>query len=126
MVLTTLRPILNAQIEADTMLMTDKAVVYRTIGQDFRHHLTVEHGVGEYVRGGVHTNTIEGYFSVFKRGITGTYHHVSTAANGGCRSGLPFYIPTARSCGPPSRRFSAWRLSNAVRNMIPSWPRPWR
>jgi transposase-like protein len=73
----TLRPILNAQIEADTMLMTDEAVVYRSIGTDFRHHLTVEHGIGEYVRGGVHTNTIEGYFSIFKRGITGTYHHVS-------------------------------------------------
>jgi transposase-like protein len=73
----TLRPILNAQIATDTMLMTDEAVVYRTIGTDFRHHLTVEHGIGEYVRGGVHTNTIEGYFSIFKRGITGTYHHVS-------------------------------------------------
>jgi transposase-like protein len=73
----TLRPILQAQIEADTMLMTDEAAMYRSIGKSFRHHFTVEHGIGEYVRGGIHTNTIEGYFSVFKRGIVGTYHHVS-------------------------------------------------
>lgn len=33
--------------------------------------------IGEYVRGDVHTNTIEGYFSIMKRGITGVYHHVS-------------------------------------------------
>jgi transposase-like protein len=73
----TLRPILNAHIAQDTMLMTDEAAMYRTIGKDFKHHFAVEHGIGEYVRGGAHTNTVEGYFSVFKRGIYGTYHHVS-------------------------------------------------
>jgi hypothetical protein len=36
-----------------------------------------EHGIGEYVRGDAHTNTIEGYFSILKRGIDGVYHHVS-------------------------------------------------
>ena len=73
----TLRPILEAQIHTDTMLMTDEAAMYRSIGKHFRHHFAVEHGIGEYVRGGIHTNTIEGYFSVFKRGIMGTYHHIS-------------------------------------------------
>jgi hypothetical protein len=43
----------------------------------FANHQTVNHSIGEYVRGDVHTNTIEGYFSVLKRGIMGTYHHVS-------------------------------------------------
>jgi hypothetical protein len=37
----------------------------------------VNHSIGEYVRGDVHTNTIEGYFSILKRGINGIYHHVS-------------------------------------------------
>jgi hypothetical protein len=37
----------------------------------------VNHSIGEYVRGEIHTNTIEGYFSIFKRGINGVYHHVS-------------------------------------------------
>ncbi len=37
----------------------------------------VNHSIGEYVRGDAHTNTVEGYFSILKRGIVGTYHHVS-------------------------------------------------
>ena len=44
--------------------------------RDFAHE-TVNHGAGEYVRGDAHTNTVEGYFSVLKRGIHGTFHHVS-------------------------------------------------
>jgi ISXO2-like transposase domain len=41
-------------------------------------HHSVNHSIGEYVRGDIHTNTIEGCFSIMKRGITGVYHHVST------------------------------------------------
>jgi transposase-like protein len=57
-------------------LMTDEAQVYGgdKIGR-IPHH-TVKHGIGEYVRGEVHTNTIEGFFSLFKRGIVGTFHHI--------------------------------------------------
>jgi hypothetical protein len=44
--------------------------------KDFSHQ-KINHGIGEYVRGEAHTNTIEGYFSILKRGITGVYHHVS-------------------------------------------------
>jgi hypothetical protein len=40
-------------------------------------HETVNHEIGEYVRGDVHTNTVEGYFSILKRGIIGTFHSVS-------------------------------------------------
>jgi hypothetical protein len=43
----------------------------------FAKHETVNHNMGEYVRGDAHTNTIEGYFSILKRGTIGTYHHVS-------------------------------------------------
>jgi transposase-like protein len=75
----TLRPILMTQIAADTMLMTDESSVYRSIGKDFKYHFTVQHGIGEYVRGGAHTNTIEGFFSIFKRGMTGVYQHCSSA-----------------------------------------------
>jgi transposase-like protein len=74
----TLRPILKTQIAADSWLMTDESAVYRAIGKDFGQHFTVEHGIGEYVRGGAHTNTIEGVFSIFKRGMTGIYHHCSS------------------------------------------------
>ncbi len=75
----TLKPILQAQIKADTMLMTDEASYYRSIGREFKYHFTVEHGIGEYVRGGAHTNTIEGYFSIFKRGMIGVYQHCGSA-----------------------------------------------
>jgi transposase-like protein len=74
----TLRPILKAQVAADSWLMTDESAVYRSIGKEFGQHFTVEHGIGEYVRGGAHTNTIEGYFSIFKRGMTGVYQHCSS------------------------------------------------
>jgi hypothetical protein len=56
--------------------MTDDADQYRHMHRDFDHEI-VNHGAGEYVRGEAHTNTIESYFAVLKRGITGTYHHVS-------------------------------------------------
>jgi hypothetical protein len=75
----TLRPILKAQVDENSYLMTDEAGVYRKLGNDFAGHGTVNHGAGEYVRlgGFMHTNTAESYFSILKRGITGVYHHVS-------------------------------------------------
>jgi transposase-like protein len=71
----TLRPILRDQIHADSTVMSDDGGA--RLGKEFVKHATVNHSIGEYVRGDVHTNTIEGYFSILKRGITGTYHHVS-------------------------------------------------
>ena len=73
----TLRPIMTAQIKRETSLMTDDAGQYRHMHKDFASHEVVNHGIGEYVRGGAHTNTIESYFAILKRGITGVYHHVS-------------------------------------------------
>lgn len=73
----TLRPILFAQVDRKSDLMTDEGPGVSSAGSDFARHQTVNHGAGEYVRGDAHTNTIEGYFSIFKRGITGTYHHIS-------------------------------------------------
>jgi hypothetical protein len=59
--------------------MTDTAGGYMDVGKEFARHEMVDHGIGEYVRGDAHSNTVEGYFSVLKRGIVGTYHHVSKA-----------------------------------------------
>jgi transposase-like protein len=73
----TLRPILFSQVNRDSFIMTDEGAVAKGLGREFGNHETVNHSIGEYVRGGAHTNTIEGYFSVLKRGIIGTYHHVS-------------------------------------------------
>jgi transposase-like protein len=73
----TLLPILREQIAQDAKIRTDEAGQYTHLYKSFPEHGVVKHGVGEYVRGDVHTNTIEGFFSVMKRGLTGTYHHVS-------------------------------------------------
>ncbi len=72
----TLREILVAQIDNKSLLVTDDAGQYRHMGRDFRHEV-VNHGIEEYVRGEAHTNTIEGYFSILKRGVVGTFHHIS-------------------------------------------------
>jgi transposase-like protein len=58
-------------------LMTDDASWYVRIGEEFASHNTVNHEKDEYVRGDVHSNTVENYFSILKRGVYGTYHHVS-------------------------------------------------
>lgn len=71
----TLRPIMEAQIDAASAVYSDDGGA-RT-SRMFAGHASVNHSIGEYVRGDVHTNTIEGYFSIMKRGITGVYHHVS-------------------------------------------------
>ena len=58
--------------------MTDQAPVYKGVGKEYGGHGTVNHSIKEYVRGKFwHTNTVEGYFSIFKRGITGNYQWVS-------------------------------------------------
>jgi len=80
----TLMPIIHEQIDSDTNIMTDEAGVYVTkregkesssLDNHFISHNHVNHGIGEYVRGNIHTNTIEGYFSIFKRGMNGVYQH---------------------------------------------------
>ncbi len=71
-----LRPILLEQVDKATTLCTDDAGQYRHMHRDFAHQV-VNHGKDEYVRGPFHTNTVEGYFSILKRGVTGTYYHLS-------------------------------------------------
>ncbi|HUP40034.1 MAG TPA: IS1595 family transposase [Vicinamibacterales bacterium] len=58
-----------------SLVVTDEAATYGALG--LPHHETVNHHRGEYVRGAIHTNTVEGFFSLLKRGINGVYHHVS-------------------------------------------------
>ena len=57
--------------------MTDAAHHYRPIGLEFASHGAVLHTGGEYVRGATHSNTVENFFSIFKRGVIGTYRHLS-------------------------------------------------
>ena len=76
----TLRSTLVTQIDRSSYLMTDESKVYTKTGREFQGHGTVNHSIDEYVRGNFwHTNTVENYFSIFKRGVNGVYHHVSPA-----------------------------------------------
>jgi transposase-like protein len=69
--------IVRDNIARETRLMTDESKLYVKVGAEFASHETVNHSAKEYVRGDVHTNTIEGYFSIFKRGMKGVYQHCS-------------------------------------------------
>lgn len=68
--------LLAEHINPETILNTDDAAYYRNGGKQFIRHDAVNHSAGEYVRGDATTNTVEGYFSLFKRGMIGTYHKV--------------------------------------------------
>ena len=70
-------PILKERIDGETRIMTDQAGQYRYLYRDFAEHHVVRHNRGEYGRGEIHTNTIEGFFSIFKRGMKGVYQHCS-------------------------------------------------
>ncbi len=71
----TLLPILKANIAKEAIVYTDEAMQYDNLGKHFAAHASVNHGAEEYVRGDVTTNTVEGYFSIFKRGMKGVYQH---------------------------------------------------
>jgi transposase-like protein len=76
----TLKPVLKAHIDRASYLMTDESPIYKRPGGAFAGHGIVNHSADEYVRAYFwHTNSVEGYFSLLKRGINGVYHHVSEA-----------------------------------------------
>jgi transposase-like protein len=64
-------------VKRDSHLRTDEYKAYAFMAPNFASHETVKHSADEYVRGDVHTNTVEGYFSIFKRGMKGVYQHCS-------------------------------------------------
>ncbi len=70
-----IEPILKENIAKEARMSTDEASYYRKLGDHFAEHMSVNHSAEEYVRGEAHTNTLEGYFSIFKRGMKGVYQH---------------------------------------------------
>jgi transposase-like protein len=77
----TLREAIVTQVDRKSYLMTDEAAVYEKIGREFHGHGTVNHSAEEYVKTGGfhHTNTVEGFFSLFKRAVYGQFHSISAA-----------------------------------------------
>ncbi len=74
-----LRPLIGRHAHSDSRFFTDESRIYSGIGWNFAAYDNVNHSAKEYVRGDVSTNTVEGYFSILKRGIYGVYQHVSEA-----------------------------------------------
>jgi transposase-like protein len=73
----TVARIVADNIAHESRLHTDESNLYRGANQLFAEHSTVKHSAKEYVRGDVHTNSAEGYFAIFKRGMRGVYQHCS-------------------------------------------------
>ncbi|WP_417495376.1 IS1595 family transposase [Maricaulis sp.] len=71
----TVATILFENVSRETVLYTDESRLYTLPGEQYASHESVRHSADEYVRGSVHTNTIEGVFSIFKRGMRGVYQH---------------------------------------------------
>jgi transposase-like protein len=68
-------PIVRKNVSRESRLMTDESGIYTKLGTEFADHETVNHKEEEYVRDDAYTNTVEGYFSIFKRGFKGIYQH---------------------------------------------------
>lgn len=73
----TVRKVLTEQLHPNTKLYTDESMLYRQAKKFFKSHESVNHSAEEYVRGAAHTQTIENYFSILKRGLNGVYQHCS-------------------------------------------------
>ncbi len=69
------RKIMFENVYQNTDIVTDESQLYPAPAANYLQHSTVNHAAKEYVRGDIHTNTIEGVFSIFKRGMIGTYQH---------------------------------------------------
>lgn len=96
----TLRPIIVQNAHRASHLMTDGARMYPAVGREFAAHSSVDHASGEYVRHGHHhSNTVENFFSILKRGVYGTYHHVSEAHLGRYLSEFDFRYNTRSDLG---------------------------
>jgi hypothetical protein len=81
----TLETFVRESVSTDvSLLCTDKWVGYKHLGEEFPHE-RVDHAAGQYVVGAVHTQTIEGFWSLIKRGVVGTFHKVSAKY-------LPLYV----------------------------------
>jgi transposase-like protein len=103
----TLSLAIAAHVEQDAVMMTDELPAYDKAVKGREHHST-NHGAREYVRGDVHSNTAEGFFSLLKRGINGVYHHVGKGHLG-------------KYCDEFSFRYDARKVSDADRAELLVW-----
>ncbi|MGB7748580.1 MAG: IS1595 family transposase [Verrucomicrobiia bacterium] len=80
-----LKAALKSNVGSSATIMTDELPAYRKATKDFASHQAVNHSAGEFVRGLAHTQSVDGFFSLLKRGVVGTFHHIS-------EQHLPLYL----------------------------------
>ncbi|MCG3166644.1 MAG: IS1595 family transposase ISNwi1 [Bacteroidia bacterium] len=97
----TLKPIISELVEKGAIMVTDEWTAYAGLSKDYQHEV-VKHKSGEYVKNNLHTNSLEGFWSLLKRGIFGIYHQVS-----------PEHLN--RYCDEFSYRYNTRQLSDANR-----------
>lgn len=73
----TVKDYIYKHVDDNAIINTDSYRIYRNLGAEYAGHFTVDHTKKEYARNGVHVNTAESWFSLLKRGVIGTFHHVS-------------------------------------------------
>jgi len=71
-----LREAIREHIDKNAHVITDGFRTYKSVGEEFRHSV-IRHDLGDYSRGEVHTNTVESFFALIKRGVYGTFHNIS-------------------------------------------------
>jgi transposase-like protein len=101
------RGLIVTNVNRASHLMTDESPVYTRVGREFAGHSAVNHSASEYVLlgGFKHSNTAENFFSIFKRGVIGTYHHMSEAHLG-------------RYCREFDFRYNTRKMTDAERTEI--------
>lgn len=73
-----LKGFIRENVDRSARIMTDELASYQGLDREFASHETICHGTGEYARGDVHVNSAESWFAILKRGVTGTFHHISS------------------------------------------------
>jgi hypothetical protein len=101
--------------------MTDDGKWYTRVGEEFASHESTQHAKCEYVRGDIHTNTVEGFFSILKRGIIGTYHHVSEAHLDRYLAESDFRYSNRAKLGVSDGERAAKALKPGFSRWLPNW-----
>ena len=111
-----LGPIIVRNTDPNSALMTDEARQYQSIGRRFASHEWVNHGAYQYVDGDVYTNTVEGFFSIFKHGMKGVYQHCSDRICTAIWSNSTFVTIIARSSVTTTRADRTPRFTGSSEN----------
>lgn len=116
--LTDIQRVLGENVHKEARLMTDESPMYKAMGETYRSHEAVNHTAGEYVRYDgdryITSNTVEGYFSVFKRGMKGVYQHCAKKHLHRYLAEFDFRYSYRQALGVNDQERALWALRGVV------------